>query len=127
MIMVLVFAGLGVLLVLWFRHKARSGFIIRRAALDDVELGGLFSDNIPKETVLSVLALIGESYGIPYSKLRPDDCLITELGEIDSWQLDVGAEKLEKALDSQFGLTVPSGLKAMKIHELLDLVVKRSR
>lgn len=80
------------------------------------------SGRMPPETALRLLAAVGSSYGIPYRKLRPEDCLISTLGKIDSWRFDAGAEKLERILRNEFGVGIPSGLVSFTMADLLKLV-----
>jgi hypothetical protein len=95
-----------------------------REKLSEERLLELFSTSsrLPAETVLMVLRAIGSAYRIGYSKLRPNDCLVSQLSKIDSWRLDSGAEKIEELLREKFDLVVPAGTKSFTISDLMKLI-----
>ena len=114
----------GVLAAFVFPQLSIRRYFGKRQELTDDELLRLLlpAGRMPAETVLRLLAAVGSSYEIPYSKLRPEDCLISKLGKIDSWRFDAGAEKLERILRDEFGVGIPVGLVSFTIADLLKLV-----
>jgi len=69
----------------------------------------------------------GECYGIPYAKIRPEDCIIKDYSKADSWQLDAGAERLDEALKIKFNIMVPEKLESMKVKDLVVIVTNGSK
>lgn len=113
----------GIAAVFMFTRLAKKRVLGTREDIADGSLVELFNDvALPSATTLEVLKQVGACYGIAYTQLRPDDCLITRLSKIDSWSLDAGAEKLEKWLRDKFGVAVPRDLKTFTVLDLLRLV-----
>jgi hypothetical protein len=114
-------AGSAAIGYLFWQH-ARRGTVAGRPSLNDEDLIKQFAAAVPPRTILNVLKLVGECYGIPYAKIRPEDCLIQDYSKADSWRFDQGAERLDEALRTGFNIVVPGNLKSMKIRELVLLV-----
>jgi len=106
----------------FFWQHARREIVGGRQPLNDEDLIKQFAAEVPPSAILDVLKLIGECYGIPYAKIRPDDCLMQDYSKADSWRFDLGAERLDEALRTGFNIVVPGNLKSMRIRELVLLV-----
>ena len=124
MILVAAILFLSVIIVMIAPRIVAQRILGSRERLTDDQLVKLFSSSIqlPRDNVLMVLKSIGTGYGIDYSKLRPNDDLISQLSKIDSWRFDAGLEKLDELFRERFGLSVPTNTKSLSILDLLKLI-----
>ncbi len=124
MVILAVILFFGLIIVLIAPGVVARRVLGNREKLSDERLLELFnpSSRLPEETILMILKSIGSAYGIGYSKLRPNDCFVSQLSKIDSWRLDAGAEKIEGLLREKFGLAIPAEAKSFTLSNLMKLI-----
>jgi hypothetical protein len=96
-------ACVAVLLLRW----AVRGVLFRRREkkpLEDLFRSFGFRIPVDYDLFVQVVSLIGECYRISPGKLRANDSFSGNLGRIDSWDLDLGAERLEQNLKERYNI-----------------------
>lgn len=127
MIVVGIILVCSVIVVLTFPRITKRRILGPREKLSDKELAALFAaSKLPESQIVEVLRAMGSGYGIEYSTLRPEDCIVTQLSKIDSWRFDAGAEKVAEIAD-KYDVKMPSDVKAFSILDLMRLIESKRR
>lgn len=92
-----VIVGAAVFLVLFFRLHERNVFLKGRKPRSLVDIYALVKDQISFQVFEEVWLKIGQAYSIDPKLIRPEDKMMS-LSKIDSWDLDKGAQEVDKWL-----------------------------
>ena len=103
------------------RWAARRGGLRKRReiALPDLYLSFQFGVPVSLETFVEAISLVGECYRIHPGKLRADDRFDCNLSDIDSWNIEGGAEDLQTALKKR-SIDLPEDGHLATVQDLIE-------
>ena len=117
--LVVVLAGIACVV---FRAVSRASFCRGRDCIELAEMHADVSDVVSYDSFRETWEVLGESLGFDARMIRPSDRLEV-LGQVDSWSLGSGNEKIEKWLEEKH---VPDTVSAETVLELAILIEKHS-